>query len=277
MIAATSKFLRQIVPPVIATLIAAVLIAGFNRAFSTHLTQPRLGGLNSGATTEAPDERVMPRPAAVRPTWTAETVDEPAPVREWQKGGVREAAKDPAGIRTAETTPAAPPVPAVARKEARPAEARQVEPRQIESRPVENRQVVTRQTHVIATPMTAPAPPVVTAPPVVHAPPPVVMAPPVAAAPVAVAAPVMVAAPTRQDMPREEMVAAEQPIVTVPDRPRPQPQPQYADQPAPPPPQQGPIGTIASTLNPATWFARARELGEKIEAVGNDILPNIRQ
>jgi hypothetical protein len=276
MLAATSKFLRQIIPPVIATLIAAVLIAGFNRAFSTHLTQPRFGGLNA-QNTEAPDERAVPRPAAVRPAWIAEAIDEPAPVREWHKGGVREAAKDPAGTRTAETTPAAPPAPTVTRKEARPAEARQVEPRQIESRPVESRQVVTRQTHVIATPMTAPPPPVVvTAPPVVHAPPPVVMAPPVATAPVAVAAPVIVAAPTRQDMPREEMVATEQPMVTVPDRSRPQAQPQYADQPAPPPPQ-GPIGTIANTLNPSTWFARAREFGEKIEAVGNEILPNIRQ
>ncbi len=275
MLAATSKFLRQIIPPVIATLIAAVLIAGFNRAFSTHLTQPRLGGLNASTSAEAPDERVMPQPAAVRPTWTAEAVDEPAPVREWQKGGVREAAKDPAGTRTAETTPAAPPAPVVARKEARPAESRQAEPRQIESR-----QVATRQAPVIATPVMAPPPPVVTAPPVMHGPPPIVMAPPVAA-PVAVAPPVIVAAPMRQDMmrqdmPREEMVAAEPPMVTVPDRPRSQPQPQYADQSAPPPPQ-GPIGTIASTLNPSTWFARAREFGEKIEAVGNEILPNIRQ
>ena len=40
---------------------------------------------------------------------------------------------------------------------------------------------------------------------------------------------------------------------------------------------QGPIGSIVNTLKPSTWFARAREFGEKIEAVGNDILPNIRQ
>jgi hypothetical protein len=290
MLAATSKFLRQIIPPVIATLIAAVLIAGFNRAFSTHLTQPRLGGLNSPTSAEAPDERVMPQPAAaVRPTWTAEAIDEPAPVREWQKGGAREAAKDPAGTRTAETPPAAPPAPVVTRKEARAAESRQAEPRQVESRQVESRQVesrqvATRQTQMVATPVTAPPPPVVMAPPVVHGPPPIMMAPPVAA-PVAVAAPVIVAAPMRQDLPRQdlprqdlprdEMVAAEPPMVTVPDRTRPQPQPQYADQqPAPP---QGPIGAIANTLNPSTWFARAREFGEKIEAVGNEILPNIRQ
>ena len=66
-------------------------------------------------------------------------------------------------------------------------------------------------------------------------------------------------------------------MVTVPDRPRPQPQPQYAEQSLPPPPPQGPIGTIANTLKPSTWFARAREFGEKIEAVGNEILPSIRQ
>jgi hypothetical protein len=276
MLAATSKFLRQIIPPVIATLIAAVLIAGFNRAFSTHLTQPRLGGLNA-QNTEAPDERVMSRPAAVRPSWAADPIEEPAPVREWQKGGMREAAKDPSGTKTAEAVPAAPPAPAVPRKETRPVEARQPEPRQVESRPVESRQVATRQAHVIATPMTAPPQPMVMAPPVVHAPPPVVMAPAVAA-PVVVAAPTVIAAPARQDMPREQMIATEPPMVTVPDRTRPQSQPpQYAEQPAPPAPPRGPIGTIADTLNPATWFARAREFGEKIEAVGNEILPSIRQ
>ena len=72
-------------------------------------------------------------------------------------------------------------------------------------------------------------------------------------------------------------------MVTVPDRPRvralpPGGEPQF-EQPAPPPPgpPQGPIGTIVNTLKPSTWFDRAREFGEKIEAVGNDILPNIRQ
>jgi hypothetical protein len=258
MIAATSKFLRQIIPPVIATLIAALLIAGFNRAFSTHLTQPRLGGLNAQSN-EATDERVMP-PAAARPTWTADAVEEPAPVREWHKGGARDATKDQPSTRTAETVPAATPAPAAARRtETRPAEARtetrQVETRHVESRPVESRQVEPRRIehHVIGAPVVVPA-----------APPPVVVAVPVA--PPAVA-------PVRQ----EPVIYAEQPMVTVPDRARPQPQPQYAEQPAPPPPPQGPIGTIANTLNPSTWFARARELGEKIEAVGNEILPNIRQ
>jgi hypothetical protein len=270
MIAATSRFLRQIIPPVIATLIAALLIAGFNRAFSTHLTQPRMGGL-SAQSTEAAEERAMPRPAAARPTWAAEALVEPVPVREWQKDGTRDAAKDPLGTKTAETAPAAPPAPVATRREAR-----QAEPRQAESRPVESRHTATRQTHVIATPVPVPPPAVVVAPPpVAHAVPPVVTVPPVATPVVVAAPPVIAAAPTRQEMWREEM-GAEPPMVTVPDRQRPQPQPPYAESPAPPS-QQGPIGTIASTLNPSTWFARARELGEKIEAVGNEILPSIRQ
>jgi len=266
MFAATSKFLRQIIPPVIATLIAAVLIAGFNRAFSTHLTQPRLGGLNAQADAESPGDRVLPRPVAARPAAATEVVEEPAPVREWQKGGAREAAKEPVGIRSAETAPVAPPAPVLARRpEARQVEARPVEARPVENRPAESRQVETRRVEppVIAAPVAVAAP---IAPVVIAAP----AAPPVIAVPVA--PPVVMAAPVRQ-----EPVYGEPPMVTVPDRPRPQSQPQYAEPPAQPPQPQGPIGTIANTLNPSTWFARARELGEKIEAVGNDILPNIRQ
>jgi hypothetical protein len=30
-------------------------------------------------------------------------------------------------------------------------------------------------------------------------------------------------------------------------------------------------------LKPSTWFAHAREFGQKIEDAGNDILPSIRQ
>ena len=40
---AIRNFTRQIVPPVVATLLAAVLIAGYNRAFTGHLVQPRMG------------------------------------------------------------------------------------------------------------------------------------------------------------------------------------------------------------------------------------------
>jgi hypothetical protein len=31
-----------------------------------------------------------------------------------------------------------------------------------------------------------------------------------------------------------------------------------------------------NTLRPSSLFARAREFGERIEAAGNEILPNIR-
>ena len=40
---AIRNFTRQIIPPVVATLLAAVLIAGYNRAFTGHLVQPRMG------------------------------------------------------------------------------------------------------------------------------------------------------------------------------------------------------------------------------------------
>ena len=60
MLAATTKFLRQIVPPVIATLIAAVMIAGFNAAFQTHLTQPRMAALHPEANSEPAPARAAP-------------------------------------------------------------------------------------------------------------------------------------------------------------------------------------------------------------------------
>src|SRR3954452_23881688 len=43
---AAAKFARQIVPPVVATLIAAGLISVYNRAFSGHLQQPRMSALH---------------------------------------------------------------------------------------------------------------------------------------------------------------------------------------------------------------------------------------
>ena len=48
-LAASGKFTRQIVPPVIATLIAAVLIAAYNNMFSGHLQQPRMAALHAAA------------------------------------------------------------------------------------------------------------------------------------------------------------------------------------------------------------------------------------
>ena len=56
MFAAVSRFVplvvkscRQIVPPVIATLIAAGLISAYNRAFTGPLQQPRLAALHQDA------------------------------------------------------------------------------------------------------------------------------------------------------------------------------------------------------------------------------------
>ena len=46
------KSCRQIVPPVLATLIAAGLISAYNRAFSTHLQQPRMSALHEAVATQ---------------------------------------------------------------------------------------------------------------------------------------------------------------------------------------------------------------------------------
>ena len=217
MLAAASKFLRQIVPPVIATLIAAVLIAGFNRAFQTHLTQPRMAALHVDTGSE---------PARAAPAATVVSlVTEPMVDRVADKGGMREAAKDHPALRLAEAAPV--------RRTERVAEIRP------EPRPLE--------------PYVAP-----------------VAAPAVIAAPVVVAAPPVVAAPAA----RQEVVMAEPPMVTVPDRARPLPEAQIEEPPAPP---QNPIGAIVNTLKPSSLFARARAFGEKIEAAGNEILPSIRQ
>jgi hypothetical protein len=60
-------------------------------------------------------------------------------------------------------------------------------------------------------------------------------------------------------------------VVTVPDRANARP-PEEAQ--APP---QGAMAKFVNALKPSTWFARAREFGDKIEQAGNDILPSIRQ
>ena len=58
---AARNYLRQIVPPVLATLIAALLIAGFNRAFTSHLVQPRMAALHGGDEAVPPGDAVKPR------------------------------------------------------------------------------------------------------------------------------------------------------------------------------------------------------------------------
>src|SRR5436853_4671975 len=49
LVPAAAKFARQIVPPVVATLIAAGLISAYNRTFSGQLQQPRMSALHTEA------------------------------------------------------------------------------------------------------------------------------------------------------------------------------------------------------------------------------------
>ena len=153
MLAAASQFLpairnfsRQIVPPVIATLLAALLIAGYNRAFTGHLVQPRMGMMHGDiiGTDEAP------RPAGVATAKPREATDaiivaEPVSIqnRVFSKDNDREAAKDDTALKTA-AAPAAPtePAPVEAAAERRPpvapaapvarAPAKKAEPRIVE-------------------------------------------------------------------------------------------------------------------------------------------------
>jgi hypothetical protein len=268
---------RQIVPPVIATIIAALLIAGYNRAFSGHLMQPRMAAIQGKI--GVPDE-VAPPPAVKlhEPTDAIAVVEPAVPQRIFAKDDDREAAKDgaPFKIATAPASlpaaaPAAPaPVAAAPQHAAAPAAAppaapaprnvaRKIEPRVIEQRPM-----------MVAT---APAAPVVQMPQPV-----VVQAAPMAQSPMIVqSAPA--AAPYPQPVAQEPPpVIAAKPMVTVPSRPGAPADPQVAGQEfIPPPPQGGPLERFVDTFKPSSIFARMREFGDRIEAAGNDILPNIRQ
>jgi hypothetical protein len=275
---AIRNFARQIVPPVVATLLAAVLIAGYNRAFTGHLVQPRMGMLHGDiiGTDEAP------RPAGLPTTKPREVTDaiivaEPvsAQNRVYAKDNEREAAKDDSALKTAAAPAAepAPPVEATAAAAAAPptppvarAAPRKVEPRVVERRPVEPRPY--------GAPVVVSQPPVVVVQPPMGAPVPVIVAAPYPGYPMQ--------QPVAQEPPQ---VIAAKPVVTVPDRPRAAyppnapyetavPQQETA---APPPPQGGPLGRFVDTMKPSSIFARMRELGDRIEAAGNDILPNIRQ
>jgi hypothetical protein len=222
---AAARFFRQIVPPVVATLIAAFLIAAYNNTFSSHLSQPRMGGLQSetNATPAAP-------PATATVAKSAEPVTEVITIHEYvaeperlaDKDAGREAGKDQSFKVAAE--------PAQPRAASAP------------------RRVASLEQPSVPAPFIAAPPIIVMAPvappiaaPIAHEPPPVIVAPP--------------------------------PVVTVPDRPNAR---HIEAQSQPPDPPQGAIGRIVDKLKPSTWFARAREFGEKIEQAGNDILPNIR-
>jgi hypothetical protein len=305
MLAASAKFrpalawfARQIAPSMIATLLAALVIAGYNRAFSGHLASPRLSAVR--AALERTSEPAVPAvaeadaPAKLKPVWTTNVVEIIAPTgeleRSFDKDEGREAAKDQSKVKVADVTPpaaapaavapviaapaAAVPALAVARpvaarpepRESRPeprAVERSYEPRSFEPRIVG---VDPRGGGPLPAPAMQPMPP-----------------PAVAAAPIA--QPPGAGMPVAQEPPP---VITAKPMVTVPDRPglRPayeaqapgQVQQQAQEQPPTPEPQrQGVLGTIVETLKPSSLFRSAREFGDKIEAAGNDILPNIRQ
>jgi len=267
-----AKFCRQIVPPVLATLIAAGLISAYNRAFSGHLQQPRMSALHdasAAADTAAPITTVaMNKPPAPPAPPVMETItiyeEAIAPERLAEKEAGEESAKDQAAARVVvEPGPAPAPV-----RTATPAP--RVEPR-------------AETPHIAAAELP---------PPVVHAPVPVIVAvapPPVVAAPAAPAPVIATVPPAQQPYPPQAqpypqpqyqppppVIVGSAPIVTVPDRPSPRPI-EEAQMQAPPPPPQGAIGKFVHAMKPSTWFAAARQFGDKIEAAGNEMLPNIRQ
>ena len=255
------KSCRQIVPPVLATLIAAGLISAYNRAFSSHLQQPRMSALHEAAAAEgsiAPITTVgMTKPPAPPVPAVTETItiyeEAVAPERLAEKDTGDEAGKDQSTMRIAEPVVAPTPTPV---RVANPAP--RVEP--------------TVEPHRIASLEGAqPVQPVVRAPvPVIVAVPPPAVAPPPAAPVVVMSAPVQ---PQLQPPPA---IVAAPPMVTVPDRANAQPIEEAQVQP-PPQPAQGPLGKFVHVMKPSTWFAAARDFGQKIEDTGNDILPSIRQ
>ena len=204
-----AKSCRQIVPPVIATLIAAGLISAYNRAFTGHLQQPRLAALHQDGT-EHPSEHVAKPLAPAEAVAIYDNIAPPA--RLWEKEAKQESGKDQA-IKVAEPAPA--PVRAAA-------------PRPEKSEPrAEHRRVATGEpSPVIRTPAPAAAAPVIVAIP-----------PPVVAAPTH--APVVSSMPTVQEL--------RQPVLPPPQaqphyqQPHPQyGQPHYQQQYAQPPYQQPP-------------------------------------
>src|ERR1044072_4971635 len=148
---------RQIVPPVIATLIAAALISAYNRAFTGHLQQPRMAALHQD-TTEPASEPVAKPLAPTEAVAIYDTVAPPARLGEKEEKG--ESGKDQA-IKAAE------PAPAPARMRAAAPRPEKVEPR------AEHRRIaIVEPTPVMRAPV-----PAVAAPVIVGVPPPVVSAP----------------------------------------------------------------------------------------------------
>lgn len=284
---AAAKFVRQIVPPVVATLIAAVLIASYNSTFSGHLTQPRMAAMHAGESAAqaapAPAAKAV-TPAAVPATKGEAPVTEvitiheviEVPERLTDKDARQDAGKDQPELKVAAVEPATPQPSnesalqraAAALERTAPPAPRSTEQRRVAA--VEHSRPAPAPV-VAVQPMPAQQAPVVQQVPQQHAP--MVSAPPMAA-PVVVMAPN--AAPVAHEPP--PVIAASPPMVTVPDKPRAarteQVEPEAEAQ--APARREGAFGVVVNNLKPSTWFARAREFGEKLEQVGNDILPNIR-
>lgn len=286
MLSAVSKLLpfvaqitRQVVPAVVATLIAAGLIAAYNRAFSGHLQQPRMAAMHAATNAEDDVQATVvsvAKPAAPAPIATYDTIAPPP--RLWEKEAWQDAGKDQTTVKTA-----AEPVPALERAaqvlHAEPKAQPRAEPK-VEQK-IEQRHVASVEPAQPVVRAPAPAPVVMTPPSVVSPPsvaPAVSAMPPVQEqrAPVYPAPSPQYAQPPYQQQPplQPPPVITAQPMVTVPDKPR---AVENAQAEPPAPPQQGMFGKVVDTLKPSSLFARAREFGEKIEAAGNDILPNIRQ
>jgi hypothetical protein len=262
---AAARFTRQIIPPVIATLIAAGLISAYNRAFSGHLQQPRMAALHHDAAETQADVVAV---GAAKPQAATEAIaiyDSIAPPpRLWEKEARQDAGKDQT-IRLAEPAPV--PMRTVAPRGEPKSEPR-AEPRHVAA--------VELPPPAVRAPAPVVAPVVVAVPPSAVSPP--TTAPAVAAMPGVqdqrqpVYQPQYAQPPYQQPQYPPPVIMA-QPMVTVPDKPRPTDQAQT--EPGVPP--QGVLGKIVDTLKPSNLFARAREFGDKIEAAGNDILPNVRQ
>lgn len=237
---ALARYSRQIVPPVIATLIAAVLIQGYNRAFSGQLKQPRMAAMQVDVQ-DAPAITTVPmtKPPAPPATEYITIYERAEPDRIADKDDSREAVKDATPIRLA-AIPAAPGAPAV--PVAAPARSTALAP--------------------AAKPVRAPHTPPHTGSVAAMAP---LAAPPPATASAA-AAPVLSAEP-----PPVILAAPPQAYGMAPQNPQ---EPPVIET---PPPPRGALGAIANALSPTALFTRAREFGQQIERTGNDLLPNIRQ
>lgn len=281
----TAKFLGQIAPSVIATLIAAGLISGYNHAFSGHLQQPRMAALktetDATVVDQGPQVSVVSKPVPAA-EYFANRERAIEPVRVLEKEGGADAGKDQSAMKVADLAPVPQAAPQVAPQPAPRAATNVANPVPRSAPRAEPAPRVASVPYVV--PPAAPAPVAPMAPPVAAAPAPAPL-PPVAAAPSALPPPVIMAQPPYVNVPdrsyqQRPPYEANQRAYD-PNQPRPaydpnQPRP-YEAQPEDVPPPQGPLGAIVNNLKPSTWFARAREFGDRIEAAGNDILPNIRQ